>query len=65
MERSFKVSSKGLKGKHKTAFVMLGNDNGEKLELHLEAKSQLDDFQIEDEFTFKLTPSKQSRLTEA
>ena len=65
MERSFKVSSKGLKGKHSTPFVILSNNDGEKLELHLEAKSQLEEFDIEGEFSFKLTPSKQSRLAEA
>ena len=63
MERSFRVSSKGLKGKNKTPFVILSNNDAEKLELHLEAKTQLDEFQIEDEFTFKLTPTKQSRLS--
>jgi len=62
MERTFRVSSKGLKGKHSTPFVILSNVDGEKLELHLEAKSQLDEFEIEGEFTFKLTPTKQSRL---
>jgi hypothetical protein len=64
VERNFKVLNKGLKGKHhNTPFILLVNADSEKLELHLEAKSQLSEFEIEDMFVFRLTPSKQGKLT--
>jgi hypothetical protein len=63
MQRDFKVSSKGLKGKHQTTpFVELRSLEGEKVTLHLESKQQLDDFQIDQEFTVKIGKGEQTNL---
>ncbi len=63
MERDLKVSSKGLKGKHhEQPFVTMTNDDGEKLELRLEGKELLDNYDIEQEFTVKIGDGAQQHL---
>ena len=62
MQRDFKVVSKGLKGKNKTPFVTLQTLEGEKLTLHLESKTQLDQFEVDQEFTVKIVEGEQQSL---
>lgn len=50
LNRFFTVTSKGKKGKHHTPFVQLETDAGEKLVLHLESASDLEHYDIDDEF---------------
>jgi hypothetical protein len=65
LERDFKVSSKGLKGKHhEQPFVTMTNDDGEKLELRLEAKQLLEKYEIEQEFTVKIVEGAQKKLAQ-
>lgn len=63
MERDFKVSSKGLKGKHHDVpFVTLRSELGESLTLHLEGPSMLKNFEIDQEFTIKIVEGAQRKL---
>ena len=63
LERDFKVSSKGMKGKHhEQPFVTMTNEDGEKLELRLEGKELLDNYHIEAEFTVKIGEGAQKKL---
>jgi hypothetical protein len=63
LQRDFKVASKGKKGKkNRRPFVTLENDEGEKLTLYLEAPQQLDQFEIDQEFTVKIVEGEQQQL---
>lgn len=63
MERDFKVSSKGMKGKHRDKpYVELATSEGERLTLHLEAPSMLKNFEIDQEFTIKILEGAQKKL---
>lgn len=63
LQRDFKVVSKGLKGKkNQTPFVILQTLEGEKLMLHLESKQQLNQFEIDQEFTVKIVEGEQQSL---
>jgi len=62
LQRDFKVASKGLKGKHHTPFVTLQTIEGEKLTLHLDVKLQLDQFEIDQQFTVKIVEGEQQRI---
>ena len=44
------MTSKGKKGKHRTPFVQLETDAGEKLVLYLGSSSELEAYSIDDEF---------------
>jgi hypothetical protein len=56
------VTDIGLKGKAKTPTVVLASGEGEKLVLKLEVKQQLDEFQLDEEFTVKITNGGQTTL---
>jgi len=61
MIRDMKVIDKGLQGKgHNTPFVKLVGEDGSSLKLILDSKSQLDDYQIEDELTVRLNAEQQT-----
>jgi hypothetical protein len=62
LQRDFTVVSKGIKGKNKTPFVTLQTLEGEKLTIHLENKQQLDEFQIQQDFTVKIVEGEQQQL---
>jgi len=62
LQRDFKVVSKGLKGKDETPFVTMVTVEGEKLTLYLESKQQLDQFEIDQEFTVKIVEGEQRKL---
>jgi hypothetical protein len=63
IDRDFKVSAKGLKGKsHDKPFVVLANKDGERFEIHLETKQMLDQFQIDEEFTVRIGEGAQTKL---
>jgi hypothetical protein len=62
LQRDFKVVSKGLKGKNHTPYIVLQTLEGEKLTLHLESKTQLDEFEIDQEFTVKIVEGEQQSL---
>lgn len=63
MEVDMKVIDKGLKGKgHKIPFVKLVGEDGDKLELILDSKSGLSDYQLEEVKTVKVV-TEQQRLT--
>lgn len=63
MERDFKVSSKGMKGKHHNIpFVTMATDEGEKLTLNLESAQMLKNFEIDQEFTIKIVEGAQKKL---
>jgi hypothetical protein len=63
MQRDFKVSSKGMKGKHHNVpFVTFSTDEGEKLTLNLESPQMLRDFEINQEFTVKIVEGAQKKL---
>lgn len=49
-QRFFKIKQKGLKGKNDTPFISLRTAEGESLTIHLEAKKDLDVYDIDDEF---------------
>ena len=60
MLKDMKVIDKGLQGKgHKIPFIKLVGEDGSTLKLVLESKSQLDDYQIEDELTIRLNQEQQ------
>lgn len=50
MQRFFTITSKGKKGKHKQPFLQLETDAGEKLVVYLESASDLENYDIDDEF---------------
>jgi hypothetical protein len=65
VQRDFKVSSKGMKGKHHNIpFVSLSTEEGEKLTLNLESPQMLKDFEIDQEFTVKIVEGAQKKLVE-
>lgn len=61
MQRDFKVLCKGLKGQNKdTPFVQFVSEYGEKLEIHVPSRKDLDDFHIEEVFTVKIVQEQQT-----
>lgn len=62
LERVLKVTDIGLKGKGKTPTVVLASAEGEKLVLKFEVKQQLDEFQLDEEFTVKIGVGGQTKL---
>lgn len=60
--RDFKVTEKGLKGKKKTPTLVLGSGDGEKLVLKFDVVSQLDQFELDAEFTVKIGKGAQTKL---
>jgi len=65
LQRFFIVIAKGKKGKHHDIpYLQLTTDNNEKLIVHLESASDLDNYQIDDEFAVVIGGgnSKQSKL---
>ena len=63
LQRDFKVSSKGMKGKHKDKpFVELATAEAEKLVIHLESPMMLKQYEIGQEFTVKIGEAEQSKL---
>jgi len=63
LDRDFKVSSKGMKGKHHNIpFVAMSTDEGEKLTLNLESPMMLKNFEIDQEFTIKILEGAQKKL---
>ncbi len=62
MQRDFKVVELSLKGKHKTPTVALTTVDGERLTLKLESRQQLDDFEIDQEFTVRIGNGSQAKL---
>lgn len=63
LHRDFKVSSKGMKGKHHNIpFVSLSTEEGEKLTLTLESPQLLKNFEIDQEFTVKIAEGEQTKL---
>jgi len=65
LDRDFKVSSKGMKGKHHNIpFVTMNTDEGEKLTLNLESPLMLKDFEIDQEFTIKIGEGAQKKLAQ-
>lgn len=62
LERLLKVTDIGLKGKDKTPTVVLASAEGEKLLLKFEIKQQLDEFELDEEFTVKVGAGGQTKL---
>lgn len=63
LQRDFKVSSKGMKGKHHNIpFVTMSTDEGEKLTLNLDSPQLLKDFEIDQEFAVKIGEGAQTKL---
>jgi hypothetical protein len=63
IDRDFKVTSKGMKGKHHNIpFIQLSTDEGEKLTLNLESPMLLRNFEIDQEFTIKIVEGAQKKL---
>ena len=62
LQRDFVVISKGLRGKGKKPCVIFESEDGEKLTLFLENEDLLDEFDIRQEFTFKLVKGEQEKL---
>ena len=64
LERLLKVTDIGLKGKDKTPTVVLASAEGEKLLLKFEMRQQLDEFQLDQEFSVKVGTGGQTRLAD-
>lgn len=63
LQRDFKVSSKGMKGKHRDKpYVELATSEAERLTLHLESPQMLSQFEIGQEFTIKIAEGEQTKL---
>jgi hypothetical protein len=63
LQRDFKVSSKGMKGKHKDKpFVEMATAEAEKLVIHLESVMMLKEYEIGQEFSVKILEGEQTRL---
>lgn len=54
MERTFRVVNKGLQGKTEDPVVKLKCDDKSKLELHLNNRHLLDDYEIDDVIQVKI-----------
>lgn len=55
MDRTFKVVSKGLFGKHETPMIKLKNDSKESMSLKLASKADLSQYPIETILTVKIS----------
>ena len=62
ISRDFTVIAIAKKGKAKTPTVTLETTDGEKLTLKLDESSDLDNFEIDQEFTMKMGESEQRPL---
>ena len=62
LERLLKVTDIGLKGKDKTPTVVLASAEGEKLLLKFEARQQLEEFELDQEFSVKVGIGAQTKL---
>lgn len=63
LQRFFTVVAKGKKGKQKTPFLQLETDAGEKLVVYLESVSDLEKYDIDDEYAVAIGGgTKQSKL---
>lgn len=63
LNRFFTVTQKGKKGKHKTPFLQLETEAGEKLVVHLGNVADLDEYNIDDEFAVAIGGgTRQSKL---
>lgn len=62
IDRDLKVVEIGLKGKEKTPTVVLQNRDGERLTLKFDSRLELTGFELDREFTVKISKGEQVRL---
>lgn len=62
-QRFFTVRSKGLKGQNDQPFINLRTAEGESLTIHLEAKDDLDAYDIGDEFLIVINEAARPQKT--
>jgi hypothetical protein len=62
LQRDFKVSSKGMKGKHKDKPFVELSAGPEKLVIHLESPMMLKQYEIGQEFSIKISEGEQTQL---